>query len=262
MRTFGAGIKDSLKKYFSSTTALYARELIKTRLDIWPVGSASSQCTEKVLQAPTDPTIPLFEPQQIPAYGSALLLVIPTANQDKIRLCEKYIEGKVPSDTVVHKVIVPVESGVGEQPYNEAGIAGAHNRISNAIRRLLLDTEYKPILRTKGIGTVILMAIENYIQTDAVPRPADYGVVIVHNASAGKTTGCFSSGVTVPPAFVDRARRFGFVGKNPNHGRVTVGQILAAHVPGVDKADWQKTLAGRSRYVILEDAIRRVPFPQ
>lgn len=65
---------------------------------------------------------------------------------------------------VVHKVIVPVESGVGEQPYNEAGMVGAHNRINNAIHRLL-GRDYKPILQSKGIGTVILMAIENYIQS-------------------------------------------------------------------------------------------------
>jgi hypothetical protein len=64
-------------------------------------------------------------------------------------------------------------------------------------------------------------------------------------------------GVTVPPVYINRARHFGFEG-DPNQGRVTVGQILAAQVLGLDKADWQVVLAGHSRYDLLKDAIRQV----
>lgn len=259
-RKFGIGGDNLQNEDLCSKTGLYAIELIKTSSETTPISSTILQGTEKILQTLADPEIPPFEPQQLPVYGNAFLLVIPTANQYKIRICKKYIEDRVTDDVAVHTVILPVESDVGEQPYNAAGVVGAHNRISNAMHRLQ-DEEYKAILRSKGIGTVILMAIENYIQFDGVQRPADYGVVVVHNASAQKSTGCFSCGVTVPPAFVDRARRFGYAG-NPNYGRVTVGQILAAHVPGLDKADWHKLLAGRSRYDILEDAIGKLSFPR
>lgn len=62
------------------------------------------------------------------------------------------------------------------------------------------------------------------------------------------------------PAYVDRARRFGFDG-HPNFGRVTVGQVLAAHVPGLDKSDWQMVLSGRLRYQILDEAMEQLEFP-
>jgi non-canonical (house-cleaning) NTP pyrophosphatase len=159
----------------------------------------------------------------------------------------------------MHSVVVPFDSGVGEQPYNEAGVLGAHTRICNALRHL--DTpEFQETLVSKGIGTVIVASIENYIQLDNVGRPTDYGVVVIHNATAGETVAGLSWGVTVPPAYVDRARRFGFEG-NPNYGRVAVGQVLAAHVPGLDKADWHSILAGRSRYDLLSDAIGRLTIP-
>jgi hypothetical protein len=63
---------------------------------------------------------------------------------------------------IVHTIIVPADSGVGEQLYNGAGIIGAYNRISNALLRL--DTaEYEGTFRVKRIGTVIVASFENYI---------------------------------------------------------------------------------------------------
>jgi non-canonical (house-cleaning) NTP pyrophosphatase len=160
---------------------------------------------------------------------------------------------------ILHTLAIPVESDVGEQPYNEAGIIGAHNRISNALLRLDA-VEYQETFRDKRIGIAIVACIENYIQTDNIDRPTDYGVVVIHNATTRQTMVCVSWGVTVPPAYVNRARRFGFEG-DPNRGRVTVGQILAANAPGLDKADWQAVLARHSRYDLLKDAIRQLPIP-
>ena len=113
------------------------------------------------------------------------------------------------------------------------------------------------MLVSKGIGTVFIASIENCIRLDSVERPTDYGVVVIHNASTGGTVAGLSRGVT---AYVDRARRFGFEG-NLNYGRVTIGQILAAHVLGLDKADFHSVLAGRSRYDLLSEVIDNLTVP-
>jgi hypothetical protein len=225
-----------------------------------PMGSVSDfEGTEEIVPPCVDPRLPPFRLHQYPSHGNVVLLAIPTENESKKGLLQEAFGDRAPNNVIVHTVTFSVDSGVGNQPYNEAGIIGAHGRISNALRRL--DTaEYEETFRLQRIGTVILASIESYIQTENIDRPTDYGVVVIHNATTQQTTACTSRGVTVPPAYVNRARRFGFEG-DPNRGRVTVGQILAAHVPGLDKANWQAVLAGHSRYSLLKDAIRQMPIP-
>lgn len=215
--------------------------------------------TEKIVPPHMVPMLPPFQLHQYPSYGNAVLLVIPTENESKRRLLQEAFRERARKDVIVHTITISSDSGVGEQPYNEAGVIGAHNRISNALLRL--DTaEYEEIFREKRIGTVIVASIESFIQTDNIDRPTDYGLVVIYNATTQQTKACMSCGVTVPPAYISRARRFGFDG-DPNRGRVVVGQILAAHVRGLDKADWQSVLAGHSRYKLLKDAISQVPIP-
>jgi len=187
------------------------------------------------------------------------LLVIPTENKGKRRILEEAFRERAPKNVVVHVITVPVDSDVGEEPYNNAGAIGAHNRISNALTRLG-TSEYQNALTTKGIGTIIVASIESYIQTENIDRPTDYGIVVLHNAMTCKTAVRVSSGVTVPLAYVNRARRFGYE-DDQNQGRVTVGQILAANVPGLDKGDWHAVLAERSRYDLLRDTIRQMQIP-
>lgn len=253
------GSSDSPEEYAAANAASYAKELIRGMSDGLTNSIANLRGTETIVPPHLDTKVPPFEPQQFPRHGEAVLLVIPTANESKGRLLRGAFENQKPKDVVMHSITVPFDSGVGEQPYNEAGVLGAHTRISNALRHLHAP-EHQETLVSKGIGTVIVASIESYIQLDNVGRPTDYGLVVIHNATTGETAAGLSWGVTVPPAYVDRARRFGFEG-NPNHGRVTVGQILAAHMPGLDKADWQSVLAGRSRYDLLSDAINRLTIP-
>ena len=254
-----ASSSDGTEKYAAANALSYAKELIRGMSDGLTNSIASLRGTETVVLPNPDIKVPPFEPQQLPRHGEAVLLVIPTANKSKGRLLREGCENQKPKDVIMHSIAVPFDSGVGEQPYNEAGVVGVHTRISNALRHLNAP-EYQEMLVSKGIGTVLIASIENYIQLDNVERPTDYGVVVIHNASTGKTTAGLSWGVTVPPAYVDRARRFGFEG-NPNYGRVTVGQVLAAHVPGLDKADFHSVLARRSRYDLLSHTIDRLTIP-
>jgi len=254
-----ASSSDSTKEYAAANAASYAKELILGLSDGLTNCIAGLTGTETVVPPYRDIEVPPFEPQQLPQYGDAILLVIPTANKSKGRLLREGCEKQKPKDVVMYSIAVPFESGVGEQPYNEAGVLGAHTRISNSLR-YLSEPECQEMMMSKGIGTTLVASIENYIQLDNIGRPTDYGVVVIHNTSTGETTAGLSWGVTVPPAYVDRARRFGF-DRNPNYGRVTVGQILAAHVPGLDKTDFQSVLARRSRYDLLSDAIDRLMVP-
>jgi hypothetical protein len=254
-----AGRYDGSSDYAAANAASYAKELIRGMSDGLTNSIASLRGTETIVPPHLDIKVPPFEPQPFPRHGEAVFLVIPTANKSKGRLLREAFENQKPKDVVMHSIAVPFDSGVGEQPYNEAGVLGAHTRVSNALRYLNAP-EHQEALVSKGIGTVIVASIENYIQLGNVGRPTDYGVVVIHNATAGETAAGLSWGVTVPPGYVDGARRFGFEG-NPNHGRVTVGKILAAHVPGLDEADWHSVLAGRSRYDLLSDTISRLTIP-
>jgi hypothetical protein len=215
--------------------------------------------TETVVPPKINIEIPIFEPQQFPHHGDAVLLVIPTANKSKRTLLESGLRKQNPEEVILHSISVPFESGVGEQPYNEAGLLGAQTRIGNALNYLKAP-ENQEVLKSKCIRTVLIASIENFIQLDNVERPTDYGVVVIHNASTRQTVAGISCGVTIPPVYVDRARRFGFEG-NQNFGKVTVGQILAAHVPGLDKADFHSVLTGQSRYDLLSEAFDRLTIP-
>ncbi|KAI9783531.1 MAG: hypothetical protein M1839_003701 [Geoglossum umbratile] len=250
---------DTWKRYAAANAASYTKEIIQAITGNLMKSVQDLEGTEGIIPPPTDFKLPPFQTHQYPIHGNAVLLVIPTKNEFKRRALQEAFRRRVPGTVILHTLAVPVESGVGEQPYNEAGITGAHNRISNALLRLD-SAEYQATFRDKEIGTVIVACIENYIQTDGIARPTDYGVVAIHNATTQQTEGCLSWGVTVPPAYVERARRFGFEG-NRNCGRVTVGQILAANVPGLDKANWQVVLAGHSRYDLLKDAIAQLSIP-
>jgi hypothetical protein len=254
-----AGSSDSTEKYAAANAASYAKELIRGMSDGPTNSIAELKKTVTVVPPNLNIKVPPFEPRQLPRHGEAVMLVIPTDNTSKEQHMRKCFEKQKPKGVIMHSIKVHVDSVVGQQPYNEAGVLGAHSRISDALRHLNAP-EYQDMLMSKGIGTLIVASIENYIQLDNVECPTDYGVVVIHNASTRQTTAGLSWGVTVPPDYVDRARRFGFEG-NPNYGRITVGQILAAHVPGLDKADFHRVLADHSRFDLLSDAVDRLTIP-
>jgi hypothetical protein len=209
-----------------------------------------------VLPIHTNTYLQPIKPHDYPSYGDAILLVVPTENRFKRTLLESVFKARAPESKLIHSITLPVDSDVGEQPYNTAGFLGAHNRICNALKRLY-EREQQSFMKEKRIGTVIVASIESYIQTDNIDRPTDFGIIVIHNATRHQTTTTLSRGVTVPPKYVDLARQRGMEG-SPDHGRVTVGQVLAENVPGLDKRDWQLVLAGTSRYELLKDAVEKM----
>lgn len=243
--------------------------------------------------------MPLFPRYSFPQHGDAVLLVVPTANKGKTAIFQECLADSAPRGIVVHIAVVPADSEVGEQPYNAAGLVGACCRIRNALTHLggkssgggggelVYDETF---FDSHRIGTVLAASIENYIllpQSFTSPyspssspsttvkdpsyqggsdRPTDFGVVVIHNATTGRTAVASSSGVTMDPRFVRRAKRFGSDDGDPDHGRISAGVIVAARGPtaagtGIDKADWHRIVVGRSRYDLLRDAVADMQVP-
>ncbi|KAK4443853.1 hypothetical protein QBC34DRAFT_416239 [Podospora aff. communis PSN243] len=219
--------------------------------------------TERIIQKPdtraTHPN-PSFSHSDFPQHGNDILLVIPTANKDKTRILTEAFERQKPPGATVHVLVLPADSNVGEQPYDEAGAEGARNRIQNALQSL-----NESVLVEREIGTIMAASIENFIQrpsegTDV--KPVDYGLVMVYNATTRRAVTAMSRGVTVPRAYYEFARSFGAErGHDGMYGRVTVGEVLEANVEGVDRADWHAVVAGVSRYELLEDAVEGISVP-
>ncbi|KAK3934552.1 hypothetical protein QBC46DRAFT_413810 [Diplogelasinospora grovesii] len=102
------------------------------------------------------------------------------------------------------------DSEVGEQPYNlKAGMQGAYNRIFNTQRKLLdLNAKVHYDSLNKDV-TFIFASIENYIQVNGVKHLTNFSLIVMHNMSTNKMTAAISRGVTVPRAYVNRARLAG-----------------------------------------------------
>lgn len=216
--------------------------------------------TETIVPPFKDPVLPRFPQHDYPSHGINTLLLTPTQNKFKTKLFRETFERQLPKGQTLQTLCIAFDSGVGEQPYNEAGLLGAWNRISNALN-FLDDPENQAILKEGKIGTVMVASIESYIQIIDVDRPTDYGVVVIHNATTNKTVATLSQGVTVPTKYLEKARELGFEDDEENCGKVTVGVVFAREAEGIDKANWHEVVAGKSRYDILTEAVSKVEIP-
>ena len=154
---------------------------------------------------------------------------------------------------VIH--VQEFDSGVGEQPYDEKGLEGGCNRVQNALIWVMNNNN---LLKEEGVGTVMIAAIENYIQKG---DPAvDYGVVIFYNAMLVKAAATLSRGVTVPQDFLNEAEAGGFDDKEKKCGKITLGKVLE-QVFGVDRKNWHEVVCGISRYDLLEEAVEELDVP-
>ncbi|KAL2184033.1 hypothetical protein L209DRAFT_693846 [Thermothelomyces heterothallicus CBS 203.75] len=209
-----------------------------------------------------------------------VLLVIPTANESKTELLCSRLSSTKPAHVQLSYCQVKADSGVGEQPYDEAGPRGAFNRAVNAVAALLGDEERRAALvEDRGVGTLIVGAIENFVLRHGIePRPGrscgpvDHGFVVLCRVSLLDKTWEWvvgvSRGVTVPWEYYSAAQKLGFEdegegegeGETKTCGKVTVGKLLLANA-GVDDANWYQALAGVSRYDLLGEVLKAMDVP-
>ncbi|KAJ1328114.1 inosine/xanthosine triphosphatase [Microdochium nivale] len=251
-------IRKAISSYSALVKALPSLESIRNtertvvKTD-WKLGPVSPAFWEqfKLCEEPA-PAHPVF------------IVAIPTENKHKVALIKEYFHRRLPIKSTVHFDVVPSESCVGEQPYDDAGTKGAWNRMRNAMLHITGCPDMTRLWEQRKPSEVFFATIENFIQTTSIARPTDFGVVIVASAKRRTYSGCITTGVTVDPRYVDAARCYGAdgdFGGVANHGRVTVGTVLASRYPGLDKANWHEVVAGVSRYELLRRAINSLPLP-
>ncbi|KAH8719557.1 hypothetical protein GQ44DRAFT_712238 [Phaeosphaeriaceae sp. PMI808] len=218
---------------------------------------------ESIVPAPTHLVFPpINSARALPSskYGDNIMVFIPTENKFKTETIQRMVRAHLGSEQksrlVVHSRLIPSE--VGEQPYDENGLRGAYNRIRNTLRFLEQNEE---MLKADRIGTVLIGAIENFIQRSSDGGSAvDYGIVVMYNATTKKMVGTISRGVTVPQRFLEQAQTEGYEDEERKSGKVTVGEVLA-EIFGVDKGNWHEIIVGVSRYTLLEEAIQSLEIP-
>ncbi|KAK0668339.1 hypothetical protein QBC41DRAFT_347312 [Cercophora samala] len=225
-----------------------------------------------------------------------VLFLIPTKNRDKVEILTAQFKKRLPENTVMHYISFSgAPSGVGEQPYNEAGMIGAFNRIDHAVFITPAQAEISSFITEHRITTVIFAAIESFIARpgwppvgpgkEATREPVDYAYILLYNPVTGAVKTGVSEGVEVPWAYYREAQEYGFgdpdneelfrmfgeesgltnmpEGAEMNHGKVTVGEIMAHNIRGLDKQNWQKLLTDEKacRYRLIEDALAKMEIP-
>ncbi|KAK4132810.1 hypothetical protein BT67DRAFT_424801 [Trichocladium antarcticum] len=207
-----------------------------------------------------------------------VLALIPTKNTHKAALIRAHLLQHKPADIRLQFRTFDADPGVGEQPYDSAGLQGAVNRCLDAARQAAAAGVDGA--GADGVGWFLVGSVENYIarpggrpwrEWGGEGRPVDYGVVVfarveLDDAGAGGVWEWrvgLSEGVTVPVEYWRRAEADGFEDAEGRYGKRTVGEVLAASVrgPALDKADWHQVVAGKSRYALLKDAMEKVEVP-
>ncbi|KAK4232728.1 hypothetical protein C8A03DRAFT_48469 [Achaetomium macrosporum] len=231
-------------------------------------------------KAPTVTGLPALPRPKPTASPNNILVIIPTENSFKTTLITKHLKKAAQEQNIklCAFLTVPAESDAGEQPYDTAGLNGAQNRVINVVGKLGSSAEWRgkveKLLEEHGIGTLMVGAVENFIMRPKMGQtavPVDYGIIVLcriplagsTNSKAWEWEVGISQGVKAPVEYWKFAESFGFDDGDAarNKGKVTVGKVLAANVPGLDHRDWHKVLADKSRYDILTEAMQKMPVP-
>ncbi|KAF4965533.1 hypothetical protein FSARC_6683, partial [Fusarium sarcochroum] len=215
--------------------------------------------SEKLVERPCDEIFPDIELQSWTPHGHGCLVIIPTENEDKVKLLRAKLQQKKPSDIALHFLCIPTSDDGYSQPFDEQGKTCAKKRIWKASNAFMRD--HSSYLEDNRIGTVLFAVIESFFQLGNVERPVDAAVIAVYNAMTGQTEAGVSKGVTLHPAFVEEARSRGFVYGDQERCSTTVGEIVAERIESVKKADWHEPACGTSRYTIVGERIEAMNIP-
>lgn len=125
------------------------------------------------------------------------------------------------------------------------GIIGAISRINDALASLSLEDINA--LKERGIRTIWVVAIENYIRLDN-GTSTDFAILMIHNATTGETVWVTSRGAVFPEAWVKYTRSLGFEAEECLKGKFTVRGNMGKHTPGMDGKNPHIYLTGLCRF--------------
>ncbi|KAK4196950.1 hypothetical protein QBC40DRAFT_257519 [Triangularia verruculosa] len=249
----------------------------------------------KPLRFPTQPDILqglMFSLAEDDTEKRVFVLVL-TNNVEKHKIVEAYFKRHTPRNTkILLMQLGNASSGVGEQPYNGQGAYGAFNRVDHAMVTMILNKEVQAAVVYGAITTIIYVAIESFITRPGYSPPAngeqprtvpiDYGYILMYNPATKVAKTGVSWGLSVPLAYYNEAQKYGIrdpkgqeliaeFGKGKtlsqeaqkDHGTVTVGEIMAANMEGVDKGNWHKSLTDGKvdRYTLIAGAMEKMEIP-
>ena len=147
----------------------------------------------------------------------------------------------------------------GEQLYNDMGTDRLVDHVEAAIKFLAEDREFSDKYMY-NIGTVIIGAVETYIQLSSIDRSgAEFGLVMLYNTRTKKSVFGTTSGVPVEIDYLEEARR---EGNQKNYGQTLRRYFDSAAKSytgseGFDIAkDWHRLVCGISMYRLLTDVTR------
>lgn len=194
--------------------------------------------------------------------GNNTLLLVATENLSKIGILEEKIRGEMNEGELVTYSIEPKTSA--QQPYNKMGMRCLLERIEAMVE---FANQNSQMLKEDRIGTVIIGAMENYIQTSNTDNSgADFGIVMLYNANTQCVVQGTSKGVPVDGEYLQEARSGGSWGEEKDRGKVTYGEILkkvfhkaAQREFGTEydiAKDWHRAVCGISRYSLLREVAR------
>lgn len=195
-------------------------------------------------------------------YGSNTLLLAATNDMSEIEIFEEKLRGEMIGGELVTHSIEPKTSA--QQPYNKMGMTCLLERIEAMVE---FATWSSHLLKENQIGTVVIGAIEHYIQTSSIDTSgADFGLVMLYNVNTQKVVQGISKGVPVEGEYLQEARSAGFWDEEKDRGKITYGEILRKIFHGAAQRefgpdydiakDWHRAVCSISRYSLLKDVVQ------
>jgi hypothetical protein len=194
------------------------------------------------------------------AYGSNTLLL--AATEDMFGILEEKIGAEMSEGELITYLFEYKTSA--QQLYNNMGMTCLLDRIEAMVEFVEQNSH---MLEDYRIGTVIIGAVESFIQTSSIDTSgAEFGLVMLYNAKTQCVVQGTSKGVPVEGEYLQEARSGGFWDNKKDRGKMTYGEILrkifhkaAQREFGADydiAKDWHRAVCGISRYCLLRDVVQ------
>jgi hypothetical protein len=208
-------------------------------------------CTEDVV-------LPLANYKLSCGSGESVLLLVPTANKSKVLLLRTSLEAALGSSNLVTEFYdVPTDH---QQPYDDEGTKCMTQRLQ---AMMVYAKKIESTLEERGIGAVIVGAVENYIRISKDnDSAADFGIVTFYNLGTGLLIQGTTQGVPIQLCYLTEVRNEGIL-SGGSAGNVTYGDVLEKYFeaaalrvygPSLDiGSNWHEVVCGRSRYCILRE---------